>query len=224
MKYGASPIFPHRDAVGTLRSGYSPVAFAQLRGLTVHLWGVVVEQGSRMRAGTERAALLGAAAAVIGLALVVGCSAPVEGHPQENRAQAAEYAAEVTSSMAAASSSQKAADELAALEAECALFLTRAGDTIDSYNAFIDAANTDAADAGAKAAQAVGALRSAADRAEEAGPALPPDLAGLFVDYAATYRDLASAVESGERGDYLNTLAGRGDELRDSIRAACPTS
>jgi hypothetical protein len=126
--------------------------------------------------------------------------------------------------MAAASSSQKAADELAALEAECALFLTRAGDTIDSYNAFIDAANTDAADAGAKAAQAVGALRSAADRAEEAGPALPPDLAGLFVDYAATYRDLASAVESGERGDYLNTLAGRGDELRDSIRAACPTS
>ncbi|MCQ4118950.1 hypothetical protein [Rhodococcus tibetensis] len=164
------------------------------------------------------------AAALIALGLVAGCSAPLEGRPEENRAQAAEYAEEVTSSREAASSSQKAADELAALEAECALFLARAGETIDAYNAFIDAANADAADIGAKAALAVGALRSAADRAEEASTALPPDLGGLFVDYATTYRDLAAAVDSGERGDDLNTLAGRGDELRDSIRAACPTS
>ncbi|KAF0961409.1 MULTISPECIES: hypothetical protein [unclassified Rhodococcus (in: high G+C Gram-positive bacteria)] len=178
-----------------------------------------------MRTSSRRWGLLSAAAAaIVGVGVIAGCGAAIEGTAQQNDSQAAEYAAEATSSSVAASSSQKAAAEREALVEQCTMFVTRAGETIDTYNTFIDAANAEAADTGAKASAAAAALRSAADGANAATPALPPDLTGLLTDYANNYRELAAAVDGGQRGDILNTLASRGDELSDSIRAACPTS
>ncbi|RZL70076.1 MAG: hypothetical protein EOP32_42005 [Rhodococcus sp. (in: high G+C Gram-positive bacteria)] len=178
-----------------------------------------------MRTSTCRWGLASAAAAaIVGAGVIAGCGSAIEGTAQQNDSQAAEYAAEATSSSVAASSSQKAAAEREELVTQCTMFVTRAGETIDSYNAFIDAANADAADTGAKASAAAVALRAAADGASTSIPSLPAELTGLLTDYANNYRDLAAAVDSGQRGDNLNTLASRGDELSDSIRAACPTS
>lgn len=157
-------------------------------------------------------------ALVVGFGLVVGCSSTIEGTAQQNDVQAAEYAAEVTSSSMAASSSRAAA----VVDNACTAFFEQAATSVDSYNAFIEAANESALDLDAKAADAANALRGAADLATAKAGDLPTDLAGLFDDYANTYRDLAGAVDAGTFGEELNELAQRGDDIKDAIGTECP--
>ena len=103
--------------------------------------------------------------------------------------------------------------------------MRRAGEDADNFvRKAADSTQDYLQSAIAKASAAAVALRAAADGASTSIPSLPAELTGLLTDYANNYRDLAAAVDSGQRGDNLNTLASRGDELSDSIRAACPTS
>lgn len=175
------------------------------------------------RAGTPRFGVAASAGAVLaGFALISGCSTVVDGMPRQNDADASEYAAEATSSSAAASSSKAAADAQAVVNDACSEFYERSNTAVDQYNLFIDAANGDAPDTDAKASEAAGALRSAADVAGGQAAKVPPELARLFTDYANTYRDLAGAVDGGQTGDALNDLAHRGDDIKDAIGAECP--
>lgn len=171
-----------------------------------------------MQRVTRGAGLVGAMGAlVVGFGLIAGCSAAVEGTPRPNDAQAAEYAAEVTSSAAAASSSRAAAQ----VDQACSALFEQAAAAVDPYNAFIDAANVEAPDVDEKAAAAATAYRDAADAARDDAADVPPELAALFDDYAAIYSDLADAVESDKKGDALNVLADRGYDIKNAIAAEC---
>lgn len=171
-----------------------------------------------MQRDTRGFGLAGAVGALaVGIAVIAGCSSTIEGTAQQNDVQAAEYAAEVTSSSIAASKSRAAA----MLDEACSAFFERSDATVGTYNAFIDAANADAPDVDAKATEAANALRSAAEVAAEEAGTLPTPLAGLFDDYADTYRELAGAIAAGRFGADLNDLAHRGDDIKDAIGVEC---
>ncbi|NLE81151.1 MAG: hypothetical protein GX610_16520 [Rhodococcus sp.] len=171
-----------------------------------------------MQRVTRGAGLVGATGAlVVGFGLIAGCSAAVEGTPRPNDVQAEEYAAEVTSSAAAASSSRAAAQ----VDQACSTLFDQAAAAVDPYNAFIEAANQEAPDVDEKAAVAVEAYRDAADSARDDAGDVPPELAALFDDYVSIYSDLADAVESGKKGDFLNVLSDRGYDVKNAIAAEC---
>jgi hypothetical protein len=173
---------------------------------------------------------LACAIAAIGSGLVIaGCSSSVHGTATVNQADAAAYRTEMASSVAAASSSRKAAAQAKAIGDNCNPFRDTTSVAVTKYNDFVDAHDGNAPDQDAKRDDAAQTLEDAArtveSRVTSAGDQLPPDLAQKFTDYVSAARDLAA---ESRKMNYTSPVGGLNDASKrvndalNAVRAACP--
>ncbi|MEU8896458.1 hypothetical protein [Nocardia sp. NPDC048505] len=174
----------------------------------------------------ERAGLAATAAATaIGIIFLGACSQQISGSAQANQTELASYTSEVTASSISSSiaaSSSKAAAVASAIEAACDTFAAVTAKSIASFNAYIDAGESNAADVDAKATDAVNTLRSGAtELTAKLAPELPPRIA----DPLRTYRDdsntVADNVERRVNVDALNASVDKFNASKNTARDAC---
>ncbi|RJO75852.1 hypothetical protein D5S18_13855 [Nocardia panacis] len=172
--------------------------------------------------GLERAGLLAAAAATAAGIMIIGaCSKQVPGNAQVNRADLASYAADVTSSSVAASSSKAASIERAAVTA-CNAFRDAHEATVNVFNDYIDASNTNAPDQNSKADAAVAALRDTAGKVgKQLTKDVPPDVSGALQTYRDDISALADTLAHRADTDTLNGAIDKFNGTKDRTLAAC---
>ncbi len=160
---------------------------------------------------------------------VAGCADRIEGTPTADEAQVTSYRAEASSSSAAATSSRRAAAQAKAIADNCDPFRDTTGPAVTRYNEFVDAHDANAPDYAAKRDTAANTIEDAArtveTRVQEAGEALPPDLAQKFIGYVNAARELAGQARV---MTYTSPVAALNDASRkvndalNAVRDACP--
>ncbi|MBF6213121.1 hypothetical protein IU433_27415 [Nocardia puris] len=169
-------------------------------------------------------------AVVAGLTLA-GCADRVEGVAGPNESELAAYKTEAAASSAAATSSRRAAAQAQAIATNCSQFPVTTGVGVTSYNAFVEAHDSNAPDYAAKRDAAAQTLEEAASKVETgvntAEGALPEDLAAKFTEYVAAARQLAAETRGMSYTapvDALNSASRRVNDARNAVRDACPPS
>ncbi|MCJ0903377.1 hypothetical protein [Rhodococcus sp. ARC_M6] len=179
--------------------------------------------GPKTSEGRARRSALALAlgAVAVGSVAIVGCSGAVEGSPKPNAAQAADYQAEVTSSVVAVSSSKAAAAAADNALAICEGMVARSKEDVSTFNAYIDANNNDASDVKAKGRAAVSSADEMASWLDEVAGDLPSVLSGLFSDLADSLSETARVVERDHTASEINSITDTNNSIRDSIRSEC---
>ncbi|MCP2290725.1 hypothetical protein ACFYT3_14030 [Nocardia amikacinitolerans] len=173
--------------------------------------------------------LVCATAAVAAGLTVAGCAEQVAGTAQPNTSELAAYKTEAAASSAAATSSRRAAAQAQAINDNCAQFPTTTGVGVTTYNAFVDAHDSNAPDYAAKRDLAAQTLEDAATKVETgvntAAGALPDDLVAKLNEYVAAARALAAETRTmtytAPVGP-LNEASKRVNDARNAVRDACP--
>lgn len=170
----------------------------------------------------ERVGLAAAAAATAtGIILIGACSKQVSGTAEVNQTDLAAYVADVTSSSVAASSSKAAAVKKSA-KAACDTFRTENKNSIDIFNAYIDASDANAPDQEAKADAAVTSLRNTAS---QVGLKVTGDVPSSLATSLRKYRDdanaLADTLARRAEIDPLNAAIDTFNATKDSTFDAC---
>ncbi|MCV7302558.1 hypothetical protein H7J93_23310 [Mycobacterium barrassiae] len=174
------------------------------------------------------AALVVGSSAVTAM-IIVGCSSVVQGTASVDAADAPVYKASVSASIAesAASSSSRESERQESLTREavhtsCESLSTSSVDAITAVNAYVDAFNESAANAGSKTRPAIDALNHSADLvAGSIKDPLMPELKDAMHEWVDAARGLAVAIAGNYGPDEFNAAITRLNDSKTTALNLC---
>ncbi|WP_372516636.1 hypothetical protein [Mycolicibacterium flavescens] len=181
----------------------------------------------RLRIGAL--AIGGVAAAAM---IIVGCSTVTEGEGSADRAEAPVYRASVSASLeeSAASSAARESERQASITKEaihdsCETLSSSSVDAITAVNAYVDAFNQNAADAGSRARPAIDALNNSADAvARSVSDPLAPELRDSLNAWVDAARGVATAIEGNYGPEEFNATITRLNDTKTVALNLCDAS
>jgi hypothetical protein len=176
------------------------------------------------------ALIVGSVAAVT--MVIVGCSSVTEGSPKVDLGEAPVYRASVSASIeeSAATSSARESERRAsmttqAIHTSCETLSSSSVDAINAVNAYVDAFNSNAGDAAAKARPAADALNHSADQvARSVSDPLPPELKDAMNAWVDAARGVANAVEGNYGPDEFNAAITKLNDTKTTALNLCDAS
>jgi hypothetical protein len=154
--------------------------------------------------------------------IIVGCSSITQGTAAVDSAQAPEYRASVTSSIAASESQHQVAVTKAAVHTSCDALGSSSGASVDAVNVYVDAYNNDAPDAPSKIGPAVDSLNQSADLvAGSLSAPLSPDLTKALNGWVDSARQLASVLTANPGPDEFNGAIRQFNDAKTAAGTAC---